>query len=73
MSNTTTDQLIKDLLARNAFLEDKIERLYWKNRNQKLEIRRLNQAHIGKNNIIRSRENQLESLKVNTISESVHS
>lgn len=50
------DTIIKDLKRENAELRTILERLKWRNRNQKQEIRRLNTAHIVKNNIIDSRE-----------------
>jgi len=52
MLKNSPDQIIKDLIEDNRRKEEVIERLKWRCRNQKAEIRRLNTAHIVKNNFV---------------------
>jgi hypothetical protein len=54
------DAIIKDLLAEINRMETVIERLQYRNRNQKQEIRRLNNAHISKNNILNKMNTRLQ-------------
>ncbi len=65
--NEFTLNKVKYLVEENNRLQTLVERLKWKNHNQKNEIRRLNRAHIEKNNIISARESQLELFRVNSL------
>lgn len=46
------DTLIRQLMEEKAVLEAKLQRAYWKNRNQKNEIKRLNRAMIERNSLV---------------------
>jgi len=62
MTTNKPDTIIADLIRQNQELTLKLERAYFKNRQQRTEIRRLNSAHINKNNLINKRQEQILSL-----------
>lgn len=58
-----TDAIIKGLIRKNQELEAKLEKSYWRIKNQKAEIRRLNNANIKKIHLLTLREDEISELK----------
>ncbi len=59
----TPEQIIREQAQRIKELEAKLEKAFWRIKNQKGEIRRLNSANIKKIHLISKREETINDLK----------